>query len=143
MAGSLSMFFSQNAEKVENQKYVASERFKDENGNPIEWEIQAITPDEDEALRRSCTKRVPVPGKKNLYQPETDYNKYLGLLAVKCVVYPNLQDAALQDSYKVLGADVLLKTMLLMGEYNDLLSKIQEVNGFDRDINDKIEEAKN
>ena len=86
---SLTAFLAKNALKVENVKFVPSKRFVDENTKkPMEWEIQAITGTEDEALRKSCAKRVPVPGKKNQYQKETDYDLYLGKLAVACTVSP-------------------------------------------------------
>ena len=140
---SLSAFLAENAEKVENVKFVVSKRFKDENSVPVPWEIRPITGNEDEAIRKSCVKRVQVPGKRNQFTQETDYNMYLGKLAVACVVFPNLNDQELQDSYKVMGAEALLKTMLTPGEYADLLTKIQEVCGFDTTIQDEVEEAKN
>ena len=105
--------------------------------------FESITGTEDEALRKSCAKRVPVPGKKNQYQKETDYDLYLGKLAVACTVFPNLNDKELQDSYKVMGADALLKTMLTPGEYAEYLTKIQEVCGFDTTMQDEVDEAKN
>ena len=64
---SLSAFLAENAVPVENIKFVASKRFLGEDGNPIPWEIKTITGTEDEALRKSCAKRVLVPGKKNQY----------------------------------------------------------------------------
>ena len=81
--GDLSCFLAQNAVKAENVKHVVSRRFLDKAGRPMEWEIQSITSTEDEALRRECTKRVPVVGKKGQYTQETDYNQYLGKLASK------------------------------------------------------------
>jgi len=145
----LSGFLSENALKVDNVKHVVSNRFLsgdiDEQGNPIplSWEIQAITGTEDEELRKACTKRVPVLGKKGQFTMETDYNLYLGKLAVACTVYPNLNDKGLQDSYRVMGGDALLKTMLTPGEYAGYLAKIQEINGFDRSLQDEVDEAKN
>ena len=139
----LSAFLAQNAVKVENVKYVASKRFLDENGQPIPWEIRCITSTEDEALRKACTKRVPIPGKRNQYTQETDYNLYLGKLAARCTAFPNLDDAELQNSYGVMGADALLKTMLTPGEYADYLTKVQEVNGFEVTFEDAVDEAKN
>jgi hypothetical protein len=139
----LSAFLSQNAVKIENEKHVVSDRFIDENKEAIKWEVQSITSQEDELLRKSCTKRVQVPGKKNQFTNETDYNKYLGLLAVKCTVFPNLNDAELQNSYAVMGADALLKTMLLPGEYADYLALVQKINGFEQSFEEKVEEAKN
>lgn len=140
---SLSAFLAGNALKVENAKCVVSNRFIDENKKPVEWEIKSITGTEDEALRKSCTKRVPIPNKKNQYQREVDYDMYLGKLAVACTVFPNLNDAELQDSYGVMGADALLKTMLTPGEYADYLVKVQEICGFETTLQDEVQEAKN
>lgn len=141
--GNLSAFLSQNAIKNENMKYVASKRFLGEDGKPMPWEIGCITSGEDEDLRKLCTKKVQVPGKKGMFTPETDYNLYLGKLAAKCTVFPNLNDAELQNSYGVMGDDLLLKTMLNPGEYADYLAKVQGVNGFDVNMEDTVEEAKN
>ncbi|MGN7402734.1 phage tail assembly chaperone [Cytobacillus praedii] len=139
----LSAFLSQNAVKVENVKYAVSKRFLDENKKPMEWEICSITSTEDEDIRKACTKKVPVPGKRNQFVPETDYNAYLGKLAAKCTVFPNLNDVELQNSYGVMGDDALLKTMLTPGEYADYVAKIQEVNGFEATMEELVEEAKN
>lgn len=140
---SLSAFLLQNALKMENTRHAVSGRFRDEDGRPAEWEIRAINGAEDEELRRSCTKRVPVPGRRGQFTQETDYNLYLGKLAAVCTMFPNLNDRELQDSYGVMGADALLKKMLTPGEYADYLSKIQEVNGFDQTLQDEVDEAKN
>ena len=139
----LSAFLAENAFSVENVKFAASMRFMGDDGKPMLWEIKTITGTEDEALRKSCAKRVPIPGKKNQYQKETDYDMYLGKLAVACTVFPDLNNKELQDSYKVMGADVLLKTMLTPGEYADYVQKVQEVCGFDTSLQDEVDEAKN
>ena len=139
----LSAFLSQNAIKVENVKYVVSNRFIKKDGTPEEWEIRAITGTEDAALRKECTKQKPIPGRKNLFQPQTDYDLYLAKLAVHCTVYPNLNDKELQDSYGVMGAEDLIVKMLTPGEYSDFLEKIQQVNGFDKPFDELVEEAKN
>lgn len=138
----LSAFMAENVTKGEIVKVVVSPRFVDE-GKPVEWEIRTLTAGEDEAIRKSCTRKVPAPGKKGLFTQETDYDKYLGKLAVACVQYPNLNNADLQDSYKAMGADELLKKMLLPGEYADLLRKVNEVNGFELGMDELVEEAKN
>lgn len=139
----LTGFLSQNAVQVENVKHVVSKRFLGEDNMPMEWDIKCITSTEDEELRTECTKRVLIPGKKKQYTQETDFSLYLGKLAAKCTVFPNLDDAALQDSYGVMGSDVLLKVMLTPGEYSDYLSEIQSINGFDVTFEEAVEEAKN
>ena len=125
--------------KEENKKVVVSKRFVDAEGKPIKWEIRAITAEEDEALRKSCTRKVQVPGKKGQFTQEIDTNEYLGLLAVTCTVFPNLNDAELQNAYGVMGADALLKKMLNAGEYTSFLANIQEMNGFDTSMDELVD----
>lgn len=135
-------FMAGNAIKDENVKYVASKRFV-KNNKPIEWEIQAIDSDKDEAIRKECTKRVPIAGKRGQYNQETDTDKYIGKLCVASTVYPNLNDTELQDSYGVKGADALLKKMLKAGEYTEYKAKVMEVNGYDMSMEELVDEAKN
>ena len=135
-------FMAGNAIKNENVKFVASKRFV-ENGEPIEWEIVAIDSDLDEAIRKECTKRVPIVGKRGKYNQEADTDKYIAKLCVACTVYPNLNDAELQDSYGVKSAEALLKKMLMPGEYTEYKTKVMEVNGYDTDMEELVDDAKN
>ena len=140
---SLTAFLAENAERIENVKYVASQRFKGEDGKPVPWEIRCITSEEDEKQRRKCIRSVPVPGKRQQYQKETDFDMYLVRLAAACTVFPNLKDAELQNSYHAMGEEELLKRMLTAGEYADYVIKVQEVCGFDRSFEDLVDESKN
>lgn len=137
----LQAFLAQNVVKVENIKVAVSKRFKDKDGKPVLWELESITNKEDEAIRKECIKRVQ--DGRGRTKTEMDYSEYLGKLAVRCTVYPDLDDKDLQDSYGVMGADKLLKTMLTPGEYANYLEKIQEVNGFDTLYEELVEDAKN
>ena len=138
----LKSFLKQNVIQSENVKYAASDRFLDDKNKPIEWEIRAITSKEDEELRKTATRKIST-GKRGQFSQEIDTNKYIGLLAAACTVVPNLNDASLQDSYGVMSADELLKAMLLPGEYTDYLAKVQEICGFDKSVQDLIDDAKN
>ena len=139
---SLKGFFKGNAKQVENEKVVISDRFIGDDGKPLEWEIRAIGNETDDELRNQCTSQVKI--KKNVYIPKLDYTEYLKKLLVACVVYPNLNNKELQDSYAVMSAEELLSAMLLPGEFNALAEKVQEICRFDKDImEEKIEEAKN
>jgi len=128
--------------KNETVKYAASKRFVDKD-KAVEWEIKAIDSDLDELLRKECTKKVPIPGKRGQYNQETDTDKYIGKVCVACTVYPNLNDAELQDAYGVKSADALLKKMLLPGEYTEYKAKVMEVNGYDMSMEELVDEAKN
>ena len=142
MASNLSSFLSQNAIKVDNTKLVVSKRFV-ENGKPVEWEVRALTAGEDEEIRKSATRKVPVPGRRGQFQPETDINLYLAKMAAACTVFPNLMDAELQDSYKVKTPEDLLRSMLTSGEYAEYLQTIQSMNGYDASMDAMVEDAKN
>ena len=143
MSKGLSAFFAQNVEKEEAVEFVASPRFKDENGNPVSWKVSCITSKEDDAIRKDCTRRKPIPGKRGAYMPELDTSEYLARVAVRCTLYPDLNSKELQDSYGVMGAEDLLRTMLKPGEYTDYTARVQEINGFDISFEDKVDEAKN
>nr|DAG72556.1 MAG TPA: tail assembly chaperone protein [Caudoviricetes sp.] len=139
---SLSAFFAENVIKKEDIKVIVSERFRDKSGKPIEWVIQAISAKEDEAIRKECTNRIQVPGKKGQYTNSFDSNSYLTKLAVRSVKYPNLNDKELQDSYHVMGAEQLIMAMLYKDEFDrlvDILDRESQVE----DINDLVAEAKN
>lgn len=137
----LSVFFAQNNLADITEEFIVSERFKDKGGQPVPWKIRSMTEAENEAIRKSATKRIKV--KNSGYTTEVDSEEYIARLAVSSVVFPNLKDAALQESYQVKGADALLRKMLLPGEYAALIQKVQELNGFDKDMNELIEEVKN
>lgn len=137
----LQAFFAQNTVSDYVEEFVVSDRFKDDKGVPIPWKIRAMTEAENEAIRKSAT--TMVKGKNGVKVPETKPEEYLAKLAVESVVFPDLKNADLQTSYGVLGAEELLKKMLFSGEYAALIQKVQSINGFDRDINDMVEEAKN
>ena len=129
-------------EKEEVIDYIASRRFKDKEGKPIPWKLKTITAKENDELRKQCYKQIQVPGKRGQYRQDFDSSKYLELLAEKCIVEPNLNDAKLQDFYHVMGAEDLLKEHLLKpAEYDNLVAKLQEINGYDLD--EAVEEAKN
>lgn len=137
----LSCFMAQNVEKVEQKKVVISNRFKD-NGKPVEWVIQPISSSQDKAIRKECTKKVQVPGKKNQFTQDFDANEYVGRLTASCVVFPDLNNAELQDSYGVKTPHSLLETMLLPGELDALASKVQEINNMNS-LAEDVEEVKN
>jgi len=136
----LSAFFAQNAEVEVTEKLVVSNRFKDEKGEGIEWEIRSMTEQENEQCRKAATKQIK---NKGVVTQDIDFNAYTAKLITSSVVYPDLKNAELQQSYGVMGAEDLLKKMLLPGEYTTLLQAVQGLNGFDKSEQDLVEEVKN
>lgn len=135
-------FMCGTAVAVENKKVVFSNRFKDENGKPVPWEIKALTAEENEDLQRRCLVNVPVPGQRGQYTRELDQIKYTSMLLTESVVFPDLNNAELQDSYKVKGADALLRKMLYASEYNKLAEEVAAVSNIEN-LAALVEEAKN
>jgi len=141
MAHDLSAFYAQNAVTEEAETFVVSDRFRDSEGVPVAWKLRSMTEAENEECRKAATRKMK--GKHGQQTMETNADEYLAKLVVASVVFPNLKDAELQQSYGVLGAESLLRKMLRPGEYAGLVGKVQELNGFDRDMNDLVEEVKN
>lgn len=137
----LSVFYAQHVAAEATEEFVVSPRFKGEDGNPIAWKLRSMTEAENEECRKASTKRIK--GKNGSHTSETNGDEYLARLAVASITYPSLKDAGLQQSYGVIGADQLLKKMLLPGEYVALVQKVQEINGFDKDMNEMVDEVKN
>ena len=82
------------------------------------------------------------PGRKGQFTQDFDANAYLAKVAVRCTVFPNLNDAELQQSYGVMGAEQLITTMLTPAEFEDYSTKVLQVNGF-QSGDEMVEEAKN
>lgn len=132
----LSFFLCENKVKRNNEFLKVSESFKDENGNAVYWEIRPITTEEDEEIR---TEAMDYSGEK----PRLDINRYIETLTARAVVYPNLFDAKLQDSYNVKTPEKLLKAMVdKPGEYGRLVEFVQKLNGF-TSFREDTEKAKN
>lgn len=73
-----------------------------------------------------------------------DSKNYIAELIASAIVFPDLLDADLQDSYGVKTPTELLKEMVDdPEEYNKLAEFIQEFNGLDETVNEKVEQAKN
>lgn len=140
MAQNLTAFLAKNAKKVGTKKYVASDRFTGEDGKPVEWEIGCITAGENAKLRNACISNIPMG--RGQYTQSFDSGKYSAKVIARCVVYPDLNNAELQDSWGVKSAEDLAFTMLTSGEFEDLTNEVLKFNGFEDDRT-KVEDAKN
>ncbi|MGO0902372.1 phage tail assembly chaperone [Clostridioides difficile] len=81
---------------MDNVKYVADDRFLDEEGKPVEWKLRVLSSEEYETLRRKCPKRVK---SCRQYTSEIDYNSYVAELCVASTVFLDLKNDDLQNSY--------------------------------------------
>ena len=140
----LSLFFKKNKKVKENRKFAPTKSMVDDAGNPLEWEIRHVTTREIEHIREECTIEVPVTGKPGLYRPKIDNAKFIDKMIVSAVVFPDLYNAELQDSYGVMSPEDLLKEMIDdAAEYNALAEFVKNFGDVDETLTDKVEEAKN
>ncbi len=142
MSKSLSAFMRPNVAEIKNARFAPSPRFVGEDGKPVEWEIRCISADEYARIRSSCIRQVPVIGKKGQYTQQLDAYTFQARVAAACTVFPDLNDAALQDSWGVTKPEDLVGAMLIGGEFEDYIKEVLRVNGF-KDETELVDEAKN
>ena len=130
---SMKSFYAQNAKSVEPESVVVSERFCDEEGNPEKWIISAISAKVEDELVKKATNKKGI----------RDEMKFVSMMAAKSVQYPDLNDAELQQTYGVNTPDELMLTMLTGGERAVLYQAVTRINGYDKSVDELIDEAKN
>ena len=108
------------------------------------WEVRPLSTKEANVIREDCTTEIQVKGKPGMFRNKFNTNEYLCKLASSAVVFPDLNDKALQDSYGVMTPEELIVEMIDdPTEFSEFLNKIQNMSGLDKNLNDKVEEAKN
>lgn len=141
---SLDAFLKGNAKAIENIEMIVSKRFTDQNGNPIPWILKQLTGQENNSLRKKHTKKTK--DKLGRIQEVFDSEKYQEEFITRSVIYPDLENTKLQESYNALGAYDLLQKMLTADEFANLqikLSGYAEEEIIDNSIDNLVEEAKN
>lgn len=138
----MDVFMKGKAKQVIEEEVIVSKRYLDENGAPVPFVVRAIDTKRIEELQDECTKIIMKKGKK--IGEEMDWKRFANRLAVESTVYPNFKDQELLNSYGLVDPCDLIKEILNVGgEYVELISAVQRVNGFDEDFEDLVEEAKN
>lgn len=102
--------------------------------------ISATTGDE---IRKSCRKTTVHKGQKIV---ESNQDAFVAKLIIETTVHPDFKSIELQKSWGVLGAEDLLNAMkakMKDGEFATLSSIVSEINGYDKTMEDLVEEAKN
>ncbi|MBN1037889.1 MULTISPECIES: hypothetical protein [unclassified Clostridium] len=105
--------------------------------------FRPISAEMGDMIRKRNRKTKLIKGQRIM---ETDQDKYVSDLIIETTTCPDLKNSELQASWGVLGAEELLSAMkskMRDGEFSDWSSIVGEVNGYDKSVNDLIEEAKN
>jgi hypothetical protein len=140
----MNAFLKKNKTVRENVFFPATKSLCDEKGDPLQWEIKPLTTKEDERFRDSCTREIPIPGKPNMFRHKIDATAYICKLLAASVVYPDLMNAELQDSYEVKTPEDLIKEMIDdPGEFTAFTAFVQNFNGFNVTMQEQVDEAKN
>lgn len=115
----------------EEKEVLISNRFLDENGNPIPFRIRAITQDESDAMTKLCKKSVRVG---NQMQETLDSVEFSKRMVVAGTVYPAFDDQEICKAYGVLDPLLVPGKMLLAGEFARLSAAIGKLSGFDEEL---------
>lgn len=139
----LNLFMKKNKIERENAKYAATKDLVDAQGKHLEWEIKPLTTKDNERIRDSFTKEVPT-GKRGQFRHKLDTAGYSQQLLVESVVFPDLHNKDLQDSYGVTTpGDLILEMVDNPGEFAEFQEYVTKFNGFASPFEDEVEDAKN
>ena len=105
-------FYKENRQERGQEEILLSARL----GGEALWRIRPMSQRENEEIWKGCGK---------------DAGRYEGAVLAASVCFPDLRDAALQNSYGAVGAAGLLARMLLPGEYDYLRQTVEKINGGD------------
>lgn len=121
-------------------EFPLSKRISDENGNPYLFKIKTIDNKEYEEIRNKSTKFINSSKTNNIHFDIASFNINL---IIRATLNPNFKDAESIKQLNAVTPEQYVNSVLLPGEINKLVSKIQEFNGFGESIDDLTEQAKN
>ena len=132
---------------VENSDIVGKEvevpispRFKDKEGNLLKFKVRPMTGDEFGKYQKQCT-TINVNGRKK--ETIFDSGKFNLLCIINHCIDPDFKDADFLKQLGVQTPEQAVSKTLLAGEIVELGNQVTKVSGFDTDINEEIEAAKN
>lgn len=130
-------FLNSNPIEGLTEEVVVSSRFKDGEGNLLKFKIKAMNGSEyEDARKRSTT--IQKKGKV-----EFNVQRFNNTCVINQTLEPSFKDA---ESIKKLGCNTpeeYLNKVLLPGEIAALVEHIQKLSGFDADMQELVDEAKN
>lgn len=134
-------FLLENADVIDKEVEVAiSPRFKDKDGNLLKFKIKPMNGEEFGKYQKQST-TLNVMGKKK--ETSFDSAKFNNLCIINHCVDPNFKEADFLKSLGVQTPEQAVSKVLLAGEIVELGNQISRISGFDVDINEEIEKAKN
>ena len=108
-------FYRENRQDRAEEEILLTKRL---TGDEMLWRIRPMMQRENEEIWKRCGE---------------DEKRYQEMILAESVVFPDLKDATLQNSYGVIGAERLLARLLLAGEYDCLRREVERINGGEDD----------
>lgn len=129
----LQQFLTKNT--VENlvEEVILAGRLKD-----FKFKIKALTGNQYNDYQALCIENPNSPKKRRF-----NIKKFHELIVVNSVIEPNFKDANWLKELNVPDATSAMYKTLLAGEISELAERSLKLSGFDRDIEEDIEEIKN
>lgn len=112
-------------------------------GKEKKMKFKPISATLGDELRKRCRKVDFYKGQKVI---ETNQDKYVANLIIETTMHPDLKNAELQNAWGVKGAEELLSVMkskMNDGEYAEWSSIVSQINGYDKSMQELVEEGKN
>lgn len=123
--------------KREDFEIIVSDRFVDEEGNPVAWTFRLLSAKEIDELKNAAIV------KKNKSLLKVDTKKLIVDTISETIIYPNLKSEELQNAYGAMNISELLDKMLEGREYERFTDKLMKAQGFMDDPDVIIGDAKN
>lgn len=137
----LNDFLLENADvTIQEVEVPVSTRFRDKDGNLLKFKIRPMSGEEFGKYQKQCTS-ITINNRKK--ETQFDSGKFNMMCIVNHCVDPSFKDAEFLKKLGVQTPEQAASKVLLAGEIVELSSQISSISGFDTDINEEIEKAKN
>ena len=130
----LSAFLHPAATHTEKE-VVISDRFLDEQGQPVPFKIRALTQEENDQITKRATRQIKVNGQPLERLDSTDYTRRV---IVAATVEPDFRAKEMCDAYGVLDPLLVPGKMLFSGEYAKLGREIMALSGAENGLEDEV-----
>jgi len=134
---SLQDFLNNNPVDNLTEEVIVSPRFKDHDGNLLKFTIKAMTSQDFDEVRKSASQM------KKGRKVEFDAQKFNLRTVINHTIVPDFKNAESIQKVGCRTSEEYVQKVLLAGEVATLAQKIQELSGFDVDMEALVEEAKN
>ena len=104
----------------------------------FKFKIKAMTGDQYNDYQSRCIENPNSPKKRRF-----NTKKFNELIVVNCVVEPNFKDAEWLKALGVIDSTAAVYKTLLAGEISQLAEAALRLSGFDRDLDEEMDEVKN